>query len=89
MPWNNQIIYYDEASETTKKINAAPGTTAYADNWKPFFKDFADHLDERDWFDDISLGFDERDNMLSVFNINKFLYRNRNFSKYICSFSSR
>ena len=69
MPWNNQIIYYDEASETTKKINAAPGTTAYADNWKPFFKDFADHLDERDWFDDISLGFDERDNMLSVFNI--------------------
>lgn len=38
MPWNNQIIYYDEASETTKKINAAPGTTAYADNWKPFLK---------------------------------------------------
>ena len=69
MPWNNQIIYYDEASATTKKISAAPGTAAYANNWKPFFEDFSDHLDEKGWFDDISLGFDERDNMLSVFNV--------------------
>lgn len=70
MPWNDQVTYYDEkTSEMKKETVSTSNKEEYSQFWLPFFKDFANHLDEKGWFDDVSLGFDERPNMKLVFDV--------------------
>lgn len=70
IPWNDRIRYYDEATKTYKTITASTSNKDnYRNAWKPFFVDFAKHLDEKGWFSDVSFGFDERPNMKTVFDV--------------------
>lgn len=70
IPWNNQVIYIDEATGEMKKDSVSiSDKQRYAQYWKPFLQDFASHLDEKGWFDFISLGFDERPLMKNVFDV--------------------
>lgn len=70
IPWGNFVYYTDEATNTMKKVAVDPGNKAnYRSYWGPFFEAFAKHLDEKGWFEDISLGFDERANMKNSFDV--------------------
>ena len=70
IPWNDRIIYYDEASGTVKKDTVSiSNKTNYASYWRPFLVDFTAHLDAKDWFDKVSIGFDERAMMKNVFDL--------------------
>ncbi len=61
VPWNNQIAYYDEASNTIKKESHKPGTDSWKAMWVPFLEDFMNHSKEKGWFDITYISMDERE----------------------------
>lgn len=70
MPWDGIVRYEDRATNTVRSITANPSNAdQYAQVWRPFLEDFVDHLDEKGWFDATYIGFDERTNMQTAFNL--------------------
>ena len=60
VPWKLEFDYYDQATNTTKKIKAEPGNESYDNYWLPFLKDFATHLKTKGWFERTAIAMDER-----------------------------
>jgi hypothetical protein len=58
--WNeNEIPYYDEASQSNRILTATPGSSQYNTRWDHFLTLFKSHLDTKGWFDKTVLYFDE------------------------------
>jgi hypothetical protein len=58
--WNeNDIPYYDEATQSNRTFNATPGSAQYNTRWNHFLTLFKSHLDAKGWFDRTVLYFDE------------------------------
>ena len=60
VPWSNQIIYYDEATDQNKTIAYEIGDRTYKKIWTIFLKDFIHHTETNHIFHNIHLGVDER-----------------------------
>ena len=70
MPWDGIVKYEDRETNTIKSMTANPANTdQYAQVWRPFLEDFVAHLDEKGWFDATYIGFDERTNMKTAFDL--------------------
>ena len=61
VPWNNELHYIDEASNDTVNVKADPGTPEFEEMWRPFLKDFSDHLEQKGWLEITNIAMDERD----------------------------
>lgn len=61
IPWNNEIHYRDEASDTFINIKADPGTQVFKEFWGGFLTDFNRHLEVKGWLDMTNIAMDERD----------------------------
>lgn len=60
LPWNNELEYYDAASDSTMTVVADPGTDTFTALWAPFLTDFTKHLDEKGWLGITNIAMDER-----------------------------
>ncbi len=60
VPWNNELHYFDEDSNSLINIKADPGTEVFNDIWHHFFKDFKAHLIEKGWLEITNIAMDER-----------------------------
>lgn len=70
MPWNGVIRYFDEAKNKNKKLRAKPSNKKdYEKIWLPFLHSFVKHLDSKGWFESTYMGFDERSNMDTAFDL--------------------
>jgi len=58
-PWGNVVRWEDEKG-TEQKLEAKPGSSAFAGYWGPFLKDFAAHLRAKGWLDHAYISMDER-----------------------------
>ncbi|MDE6085054.1 MAG: hypothetical protein K2G40_01455, partial [Muribaculaceae bacterium] len=61
VPWNCELEYYDQASDSVVTVTAEPGTEIFVNMWKPFLADFKKHLDEKGWLPITNIAMDERD----------------------------
>lgn len=61
VPWNNQIQWYDEASDSWKTESFTPGTDSWKEMWTPFLEDYMQHSIDKGWFDITYISMDERD----------------------------
>ena len=58
---HNNFRYYNTKTGAYKYIYAEPGTPEYAIHWKPFLKDFVDHLESKGWVGEkTAIAMDER-----------------------------
>jgi hypothetical protein len=58
--WNeNELPYYDEASQSDRTLAAAPGSGLYNTRWDHFLTAFKSHLQAKGWFEKTVLYFDE------------------------------
>lgn len=60
VPWNNELVYTDEASGSLVTVKAEPGTAEFVRMWTPFLKDFKQHLAAKGWLDKTNIAMDER-----------------------------
>lgn len=60
IPWRLAFRYYDQATDSHKEMNCAPGEDAYAEFWGGMLKEFAAHLKEKGWFEKTYISMDER-----------------------------
>lgn len=60
VPWKLSFQYFDQASNTLKFVNTAPGEPAYAEMWGAMLSSFSKHLREKGWFDICTIAMDER-----------------------------
>lgn len=56
----NSFRYLDQATGDFQYVVADPGTKAYEDHWRPFLKDFVQHLNQRGWLEKTCIAMDER-----------------------------
>lgn len=57
-PWHNSFTYWDGDMLVYEPFTA--GSERYKKVWGDFFRDLADHLDQKGWFDSAYIGIDER-----------------------------
>lgn len=57
---DQRITYFDEENDQQIEEYVDMMSDKYEEVWTVFLKDFAQHLKEKSWFDQIHLGFDER-----------------------------
>ena len=71
-PWNYLVDWTDEQG-VVHKDRAKPGTPFFAEYWGAFLPVFAQHLKEKDWFDDVYVAMDERsrEDVLAIWNLLK------------------
>lgn len=60
VPWNNQVAYFDEASNSTKKQSYKPGSDGWKEIWTAFLTDYLKHSEEKGWLDITYVSMDER-----------------------------
>lgn len=60
VPWNDAVIFYDEATDKQATIKYEIGDAQYLELWRAFLTDFVDHTMNEGWFDRIYIGIDER-----------------------------
>ena len=60
IPWKLSFRYYDQATDSHKYMQCAPGDEAYDLFWGGMLKAFAQHLKEMGWFDKTFISMDER-----------------------------
>lgn len=60
VPWNCLLDYYDEATSEMKTVEAKPGTELFEQMWRPFLKDFKQHLASKGWLEITNIAMDER-----------------------------
>ncbi|HET7360877.1 MAG TPA: DUF4091 domain-containing protein, partial [Salinimicrobium sp.] len=61
VPWRLSFRYFDQATNSYKSIETAPGEQAYEELWMAMLTSFAKHLKEKGWFDKTYIAMDERD----------------------------
>lgn len=61
IPWNNDIHYKDETTDTFVNVKADPGTPIFKEMWGGFLVDFAAHLQKKGWLEITNISMDERD----------------------------
>lgn len=61
IPWNNEIHYKDEATDTFINVKADPGTPVFKEMWGNFLSDFVKHLEKKGWLAITNIAMDERD----------------------------
>lgn len=61
IPWNNELHYRDAQTGEVIDVKADPGTEKFEEMWRPFLRDFSDHLEEKGWLDRTNIAMDERD----------------------------
>ncbi|MDR0567541.1 MAG: DUF4091 domain-containing protein [Prevotellaceae bacterium] len=59
-PWNNELRYRDAKSGEMVTVSADPGTKKFAEMWRPFLKDFVQHLSQNKWLEIANIAMDER-----------------------------
>ena len=59
-PWSSRFQCYDEASDSMLDFVAEVGTKEYDEYWSRMLKVFAQHLQEKGWFDICAIAMDER-----------------------------
>jgi len=65
-PWNNMMFYWDEPRNQMVSRQAAPGTEAYREFWKPLIFDLVRHLKEKNWMSNSLFFVDERDHVTTI-----------------------
>lgn len=60
IPWKASYQYFDQATNSMKKMVTKPGEKEYHDLWLNMLKDFAKHLRMKGWFDITYIAMDER-----------------------------
>lgn len=60
VPWRLSFQYYDQATNTLKEAQTAPGEAEYAEMWGAMLTSFSKHLREKGWFDICTIAMDER-----------------------------
>ena len=60
IPWKLSFRYYDQATDSHKYMQCAPGDEAYDRFWGGMLQAFAQHLKEQGWFDRTFISMDER-----------------------------
>lgn len=60
IPWKLSFRYYDQATDSHKYMQCAPGDAAYEEFWGGMLQAFAQHLKEQGWFDKTFISMDER-----------------------------
>lgn len=60
VPWKLSFSYFDQASNTMKTIDAAPGQPEYNEMWSAMLTSFAGHLRQKGWFEKCVIAMDER-----------------------------
>ena len=58
-PWGYMVTWTDENGKKHRE-KALPGTAEFENYWGPFLEDFARHLKEKGWFEDLYIAMDER-----------------------------
>lgn len=73
VPWNNQIAYFDETSNTTVNKSMSVGSTDWTVAWTQFLEKFTAHLEEKGWYNNVWMAMDERGraDMLGAINLIK------------------
>ncbi len=59
LTWGYLYSYTDAATGAERTINAAPGSAAFVDYWRPFLQDFEKHLAAKGWLDRTCITMDE------------------------------
>ncbi|MDR3187687.1 MAG: DUF4091 domain-containing protein [Prevotellaceae bacterium] len=59
-PWNNELHYKDAKTGAMVTVKADPGTKDFAEMWRPFLKDFVQHLRKNGWLEITNIAMDER-----------------------------
>lgn len=59
VPWNNKLIYFDEAAGAQNNM-PLENETVYWAAWEGFLNDFMQHLETKGWSDHTYIGVDER-----------------------------
>lgn len=60
IPWKLSFLYFDQASNSMKSIDAKPGETQYTEMWSAMLTSFSKHLREKGWFSKTVIAMDER-----------------------------
>ncbi len=60
VPWNNEIHYRDQKSNTMVNVSAKPGSAIFEELWTPFLRNFVKHLRAKGWLDITNIATDER-----------------------------
>jgi hypothetical protein len=60
LPWNNELIYTDEATNKVITISPKPGSKEFNDVWTSFLSVFKSHLNEKKWLEITNIAMDER-----------------------------
>lgn len=60
LPWNNELEYFDAATDSIITVVADPGTVVFKELWAPFLTDFTKHLTEKGWLEITNIAMDER-----------------------------
>ena len=60
IPWNNELRYFDVASDSFIDVSAKPGSKEFIALWTPFLSDFRNHLSEKGWLGITNIAMDER-----------------------------
>lgn len=71
VPWKLSFQYFDQATDSMKSIEAAPGEKEYNELWLSMLRAFSAHLREKGWFDICTIAMDERpvDIMLKTISV--------------------
>ncbi len=60
IPWKLSFRYYDQATDSHKYMQCAPGEKVYEQFWGGMLEKFAQHLKEKGWFEKTFISMDER-----------------------------
>lgn len=60
VPWNNELVYFDEVQDKEITLKADPGTQIFDEMWGAFLPQFTAHLKEKGWLDKTNIAMDER-----------------------------
>lgn len=60
IPWKLSFRYYDQATDSHKYMQCAPGEKTYEQFWGGMLQAFAQHLKEKGWFEKTFISMDER-----------------------------
>lgn len=60
VPWALSFRYFDQATDSFRTIDAAPGSQEYEQMWICMLKAFSQHLKEKGWFSICTIAMDER-----------------------------
>lgn len=71
LPWANQLVYYDHASQQKQKLDYEIGDECYKAVWTLFLTDFIQHVEAKGWKKNIYMGIDERGFDQGVFDFLK------------------